>query len=442
MKLQLKSFKDKFKDKSRDKILEEMFEIYKKNEKLEKELKKYKNANTPSSSNKHLKTSTLGLKAKKGAKRGAPLGHKGNTIKFPIVDEIIKVFADKCYNCQSQNIEPTGYIRKKKVICHQKAKIIVKEYWRTEYRCLDCISVFFANHKDIPDKGIYNKSILSLVNYFRFKSRLPHNKIVDVMKNIFEIPMTDPTSLAIINRVAEKCEPEYKKLEEEIKKQEVVHGDETSHSVNGVNHWVWVFCNTFISLFKFNEKRGGDIVERVLGKNFEGKLCVDGWATYKAYSKKNKKVLLQRCWDHGKREVEFECKKKHSDLYRWYLRIYEMTKRGREYKQEKRRHDRFQKCKSELSMWISFANAHTNLRKLATKLDNGGDSWFTCILHPEVPMSNNEAERSLRPFVIMRKIIGCLRTEIGVKTHEIMMSLISTWEKQHKSVFHTLQNTL
>ena len=119
-----------------------------------------------------------------------------------------------------------------------------------------------------------------------------------------------------------------------------------------------------------------------------------------------------------------------------------LTKKGREYKQEKRRNDIFQKCKSELSRWISYANAHKNLRKLATKLENGGDDWFTCILHPEVPMSNNEAERSLRPFVIMRKIIGCLRSKVGVRTHEIMMSLISTWEKQHKSVFHTLQNTL
>lgn len=57
-------------------------------------------------------------------------------------------------------------------------------------------------------------------------------------------------------------------------------------------------------------------------------------------------------------------------------------------------------------------------------------------------MDNNEAERSLRPFVIMRKIIGCLRSEIGVRTHEVMMSLISTWEKQGKDIFYSLQQSL
>ena len=82
------------------------------------------------------------------------------------------------------------------------------------------------------------------------------------------------------------------------------------------------------------------------------------------------------------------------------------------------------------------------LRKLATKIENGEDKWFTCILHPELPMDNNEAERSLRPFVLIRKIIGCIRSNIGMKNYEIMMSLISTWQKQGKNSFYLLQDTL
>ena len=83
-----------------------------------------------------------------------------------------------------------------------------------------------------------------------------------------------------------------------------------------------------------------------------------------------------------------------------------------------------------------------NLRKIAGKIENGGDDWLTPILYPEVPLTNNEAERSVRPFVIIRKIIGCLRSETGKQVYESMMSLVSTWEKQHKNVFYTLQTTL
>lgn len=441
MKIELKSYKDKFKDKSRDEILEEMYDLYIKKEKLEEELKKYKNSNTPSSANKHIKPDTEGLKAKIWAKRGAPKGHKGATFEFPFSDEIIPVATDQCDSCYSSNVEPTGYIKIKKVICHIKAKTIVKEYQQYEVRCLDCYSLTLATHNDIPEKGIYDKTIQSLVNYYRFKARLPHNIIVDVMNNIHNVPMTGPTSLEITRRASDKLEPLYQEIEKKIKQSDVVHGDETSHSVNGVNHWIWVFCNHLLSLFKFKKERGGDIVEKTLGKDFKGKLVSDGWATYTSYTKKNK-IVHQRCLDHLKREMKYECEKKHPDLYQWCSDIYFMVKKGKKYKQEKRRHDMYEKCKAELTMLITHMKAHPNLRKLATKIENGADNWFNCILYPELPMNNNEAERSLRPLVVMRKIIGCLRSDLGVKTHETMMSLISTWEKQNKNVFYSLQESL
>ena len=442
------SVKIKLKDLSKDELIDVILRkdrivqrLKKEKEKLEKELKKYKNSNTPSSANKHLKENTQGLKAKKGAKRGAPKNHKGATFEWPASDKIISVISDSCGACFSFNIEPTGYVKTKKVICHIKAKTIVKEYRQYEYRCLDCYSLTLASHKDIPDKGNYDKSIQSLVNYYKFKARLPHNLVIDVMNNIHDVPMTAPTSLEITRRASDKLEPLYNELEEEIKQADVVNGDETSHSVMGVNHWIWVFCNALISLFKFKEGRGGEIVEETLGEDFEGGLVSDGWATYRIYSDK-KGIKHQRCWDHLKREVEFECEEKHPDLLKWCMDIFFMVKKGKGYKQEKRRHMIYQKCKAELAMLTIHMKAHRNLRRLATKIENGGDKWFTCILHPELPMDNNEAERSLRPFVLIRKIIGCLRSNIGIKNYEIMMSLISTWQKQGKNVFYTLQATL
>lgn len=433
--------KEDLKDKPKDRIIEEYIELLKEKHKLEKELKKYKNSNTPSSANKHLKENTEGLKAKKSAKRGAPKGHKGATFIWPEINKIIHLYVKICGNCNSRNIEPTGYIKKKKVICLQKPKVIVKEYYQQEVRCLDCHTLTLATHKDIPKTGKYDKSIQSLVNYYKFKSRLPHNLVVDVMNNIHGIPMTEPTSMNITQRVGQELESEYHKIETEIKHSKVVQGDETSHSVNGVNHWIWVFCNQLLSLFKFKKERGGDIVEKTLGKNFKGGLVSDGWQTYKTYSKKHG-VIQQRCLDHLRREVKHECKELHPDLYNWCCDIYFMVKKGKVYKQEKRRHDIYEKCKAELASLISHVESHQNLRKLATKIKNGGDDWFSCILHPELPMDNNEAERSLRPFVVMRKIIGCLRSELGVRTHEIMMSLISTWEKQNKNIFYSLQQSI
>ena len=209
----LTKFSDKYKGKTKEEIIKELYDSYVEKEKLEKELKKYKNSNTPSSANKHLKEDTLGLKAKSWAKRGAPKGHKGATFVWPEINKIIQLSAKMCRNCNSRNIEPTGYVKKKRVLCILKPKVIVKEYRQQEIRCLDCNTLTLATHKDIPKKGIYDKSILSLVNYYKFKSRLPHNLVVDVMNNIHEVPMTKPTSMNITQRVGQELEPKYHNIE-------------------------------------------------------------------------------------------------------------------------------------------------------------------------------------------------------------------------------------
>jgi len=428
-------------EKSKEELIDEIIVLYEEKEKLERKLKKYENPNAPSSSNKHIKPDTLGLKAKEGAKRGAPLGHKGATLRLPETEEIIPVFGQECNSCHSKNIKPTGYTKTRKVIHLIKPRTVVKEYHQQEIRCLDCHKLTLANHTDIPEKGMYDTTIQSLVNYLKFKARLPHNLVVDSMNKIFNVPMTNATSLEITRRASKKLESQYLSLEEQAKQQKVINADETSQSVNGVNHWVWVFCNNLFSLFKINKERGGDIVEKTLGKNFKGKLCSDGWRTYTAYCEDNK-IIHGRCWSHGLREVKFECKIKHPDLYKWFSDIFEMTKKGKVEPEEKKRHEIFEKCKSELEMWITHAEAHQNLRKLATKIKNGGDKWFMAVLYPEMPLDNNEAERSLRPWVVMRKIIGCLRSEVGKRNYEVMMSLISTWQKQQKNAFSMLEASI
>ena len=304
-------------EKSKEELIDEIIERDKKIEELERELKKYKNPNTPSSSNKHIKSDTSGLRAKAGAKRGAPIGHKGATLILPEAEEIIPLSVNVCSCCGSANVKQTGYVKEKDVLCLLKPRTIVKRYKQQEICCLDCHQLTLASRPDIPEKGVYDKTIQSLVNYFKFRGRMSHGIIVDTMNNVFNVPMTEATSLEITRRASNKLRWQYEKLEEQVKQQEVINADETSHSVNGVNHWIWVFCNKIISLFKFNKERGGDIVERILGKNFKGKLCSDGWRTYTTYCEDNN-VVHGRCWSHGLREVKFECQKKHPQLYKWF----------------------------------------------------------------------------------------------------------------------------
>jgi len=59
-------------------------------------------------------------------------------------------------------------------------------------------------------------------------------------------------------------------------------------------------------------------------------------------------------------------------------------------------------------------------------------NFFTCFRHPKVPPTNNQAERSLRPVVIMRKIIHGTRSDKGLENHGVLRSLFETARRQGK----------
>lgn len=50
--------------------------------------------------------------------------------------------------------------------------------------------------------------------------------------------------------------------------------------------------------------------------------------------------------------------------------------------------------------------------------------------HPEVDPTNNRAERAIREQVILRKVFGGLRSERGTEIHEIITTMLATWQKR------------
>ena len=55
---------------------------------------------------------------------------------------------------------------------------------------------------------------------------------------------------------------------------------------------------------------------------------------------------------------------------------------------------------------------------------------FTFLRHRNVPPTNNQAERSLRPVVIMRKIVQGTRSDHGLVNHSVWRSLLETGNRR------------
>lgn len=416
-----------------------------KSKKLEKELRKFKNPNTPSSK-KDFTEHASDIAKKVGRKKGKKSNHKGKTRAKDKPQKIIDVSTDCNPLTGNTNIQETGNVEEI-IITDFKIIKIVTQYNCKEYIDKDTGDVFIARHPDMPARGIFGKNVLAFGNWLRFKCRVPFDKIASTFTNVMDISMTTPTAMDISTRVADKVQPQYQDIEEAVKHEAAVYADETSAKRNGAPGWLWGFFSLTLALFVFNKERGGDIVKNILGKDFEGILGCDGWGTYKAFSKKFG-VLLQRCWAHAIREVKDICMKpkkpdkKLLEAYTWFCDIFTKVKEAREIPQLKIRQKMYEELVAELDNWISVYKSYRRLNKTVKKIENGKQYWFTCVLHLEMEPTNNRAERELRTWVVLRKIIGCLRSEMGERTTKIMLSLFATWGLRGKNQYQELLDLL
>ncbi|MCC6136461.1 MAG: transposase, partial [Gammaproteobacteria bacterium] len=62
--------------------------------------------------------------------------------------------------------------------------------------------------------------------------------------------------------------------------------------------------------------------------------------------------------------------------------------------------------------------------------------------HPELPLTNNEAERALRHWVILRKLSLGTRTATGSRVFALLASVIDTCRQRGQSPWRYLERAI
>ena len=424
--------------KAKEELEKENKELKKKIEDLESQLSFFKNPHTPPSKQFFKKRISQVSK-----KLGAPLCHKGATKENLEPDEIVNHLLKRCPHCKDILCKPFDFEERivEEIPEHQPVK--VTKHIISFYNCKNCGIV--TAKTDLPNEGNLGKNILVHTALMKYDDRLPARKVANTLNRTFLLKTTHSTVLNIIQRIVKTIQQAYEQLKIQIRNFFNVYIDETSIKVQGKTFWIWIFTTLTTTLFVIRKSRHCKIVKEILGENFKGVINCDGWETYKKYKNSNKNILLQRCWAHTKREVESVAEKydEVKPLFKWFQDIYTMTCNAREGK--KSFHQRIklkERCENELRRWLDVTKPYKELKTVRTKIENGFEDWFTCVLYPEVEPTNNRAERMLREEVVLRKITGTLRNEKGTTANEVMMSLITTWKQQNKNPFSELRALL
>ncbi|MBU0760823.1 MAG: IS66 family transposase [Nanoarchaeota archaeon] len=403
---------------------------------LEKKLKAYENAHTPSSQSRRKYPKQEPSRNKVGAQKG----HKGTTRPQKKPDKIIDITQKDCPNCEGKLNDSIA--TKKRIVedTPEPQPITVTQYNQAVYECEQCGSIVVAEHPDLPDEGRFGYNLMSEVVLLKYEDRLPLRKIAKNLNRRYGLDLTAATVQELLLRATRKCEPKYEKLKQEVKESKQVNVDETGQKVQRKKWWNWVFTTLKSVVFFLTNTRGQQPIRTILGKNYKGIATCDGWKPYTIIK------LIQRCWAHLLRESKWlmQQKKRYAKrFYRMLRQLFDKIKQLREIKMTKK--ERMQEkiqLEQELESLVEWGRSYEITKPLANKIANGKNHWFTCVLYPWIEPTNNRAEQELREFVVQRKITGTLRNEKGTHTMEVLLSLLQTWKLRRLNPQNMMKQTL
>ena len=445
----------------RDEIIEKQNEIIEKQNKeirlLRAEVeqlkirlnKNSKNSHKPPSSDPYRKAATP---RKRGGKRGGQVGHKGKGLERLSSTEVIevKVEADRC-ECGEDLTQVTADIAEvRQVQDIPKAPVRVTDFAQQKKTCPCCGKEHLGEFpKGVRASVQYGNNLKALCVLLCNDYKVPIKRVSQLIEDLYGLV---PNVAIILNynaKAYEQMESLERQIKESILSSPVAHSDETGWRVAGRCNWLHVASTSMFTYLFTHKNRGlkALISELSLIKDYMGKLVHDSYVSYfkilntthalcgahiireltaqeergREWAVKMKRFLLRL----KEKEAKENVKNKDDLLLKEYREILFNGKKEEPPPERKSKRGKLTKSKG-LNL----------IERLETRMN-------AVLLHafdPEVPFTNNQAERDFRFAKVKMNVSHCFRSTTGAKYYARIMSVISTARKHNMNIFDTLKS--
>jgi hypothetical protein len=377
---------------------------------------------TPSSKRVDKPNSIAENRSKRG---GAKVGHKGSGRKdFKAEDaDIIRRNetppAVPC--CGSPRLEKSG--ERTHCVWHFKPmELQCVMNVNTVFGCLNCGQTVAAPTPDaMPGAKYSNAAVAQLLAecYFHQSAIGPAARRAGVNKG---------TLIGLAHRCADALEPLFQSLLLELRKSVYAHADETGWSMDGKKAYAWLFANDDLKIFLFRESRGSKVPKEALGGQKLGLILItDRYGGYTPLA-----VERQMCFVHIQRDLkklllEFpedpQIAAFGKDLMPLLTAAIKLRPLGLADDEYLKRASLLQ---DSIMTVCRKSSRDPGIQHIQDIFRLNEAQLFHWVKNPAIPCENNYAERGLRPIVISRKIsFGC-QSERGMRTREILMTILHT----------------
>jgi transposase len=406
-------------------------------------------------------------KKKKGHKDGITQPLPVETIEYRLsVDEM------SCPQCGEPLHEMTKEIRKElKVI---PAQVMVTERIRYIYACRNCEKARISTPiiaAPMPNPVIKNSlaspSMLAHIMSRKYMEAIPLYRQEQQFKR-FGINLSRQTLSNWVIKGSLWLETLYEAMHRELISKDVLHADETVLEVlrepgreTTAQSYMWLYrtsrADKGIILYEYTQGRSGDYAKTFL-KGFSGYLHTDGYAGYhKLAGQENEEgITLVGCWSHARRKYDEALKAlgtKESPAavtikqgLNYCNQLFKIEEQIKDFSAKDR--TKYRLGKSEPLLLEYFAWLEKMQPMVLPKSKLGDAIGYSLrqrkylerfLLDGRLEISNNRAERSIKPFVIGRKNWLFSNTPKGAKASAVIYSLIETAKENELNPFPYLE---
>jgi hypothetical protein len=388
-------------------------------------------------------------------KRGAPKGHPGWFRPRPeTYDHTIEVPAPtRCPHCQNNALEPSDQVTEHAV----EDIVIVQRPTTTLFRhasafCPQCQKTVIAAAPGQPASDRIGPTAKSTALYLRHVIGISYRKTQRVMQELFGMKYAVASALTFDEQAAHNGEPLYEDLREKLRATAYVHADETHWREDGQNAYVWFAGNPDLAFYHIDRSRAGQVAADILGNAYDGTLVADGYQGYNAANPADRQSclshLIRKC-DAVITEIQLlETAEKYKDSMAFCAHVRTLFQEACAQAKPDRSAQRtpqenktleqalLEKLEKRCATPLRHPTAEAFRKRLIGKEKN---QWFAFLRHPGVPPTNNHAEQSIRPVVIMRKTSFGTRSPRGSQRLGILLSLAQTAKRQHQDIRYFLK---
>lgn len=335
---------------------------------------------------------------------------------------------------ESTEIEITE--RSYKKIRHQRQKYKLKAELNPSEK-ESVIITAEGSEKLIPGSGYSIDFAVSTV-IDKHLNHIPLERQVRMMDSLGLKNMSTNTLFNLSNVVAIYLEPIAEKIKDEILGLKVIHSDETTWPINNSKDsdgYMWIISNQKGSHYKFESTRSGKVIKETLG-NYQGTVMSDGYSAYTQFKKENSNIKSALCHAHARRYF-WDILESYPDCQEYielYQTLFEVEHRAETFEQLKTlRQSESKSIIQNMFIWLNTklleARSETTLLKA---INYSLNNWKELVLFLEdenIPLTNNEAERTIRHAVMGRKNFYGSRSINGADVTATIYTIIESCKK-------------